>query len=121
MMLAGFTPLLSILILFQWHTKVKFYQLRANKSKLNATVVEYRYERIETKRNNYLYISYPYVRLDTNSSQLELVKLKYRGFPPLKKGATVQVFWMDQFVFLWNAYDRGLNHLLPGNWHFWKP
>ncbi len=109
------------LYLFQWKSKIEFLEIRKDKVKIKAKVIEYRKSEVPI-RNDFTKISYPYVELSTSQEHYDLVKLRHTSSwqKPFAVGQEVDVFFYADDLLYWNAYDYGYTKYLPSKWKFWR-
>ncbi len=108
-------------LIYLTHSKIQFIKQRSNSLKIKAEVVEYRREK-GPMRNNYTLLNYPYVKIDLNSGDYTVRKLRYAdsSSKPFKIGESVYVFWNENDLLYWNTFDRGLKKYLPEKWNFFN-
>ena len=109
--------LLILVILIFSNSKIKYIKLRNESKKINAEVVEYRKEKT-SMRNDYTLLNYPYVKLELDNEEYIIIKLKYANSAtkPFKIGEKISVFWYNNDLLFWHAYDKGLYKYLPSSW-----
>lgn len=103
-----------IILLFTIYNKVSYIKIRTNSKKVRATVIEYRKEK-SPSRNDYTLLNYPYVKIDLDTGEYIIQKLRYAdnySFPFII-GQQIHVFWDGDKLLYWNAYDRGIYKYLP--------
>lgn len=89
-----------------------FIKLRKNAQKQNATVVSFKKEKIQSLRNNFTKIEYPYIKLANEDAIVRLSNADSL-FKLYKINEKVEVFhhqdkWLD-----WHMYDKGLYRFIP--------
>ena len=111
--------LIAILFFMTYH-KIEFMKIRSTSKKISAVVIEYKKEK-GPMRNDYTPLNYPYVKLDSDNNNL-IVKLRYANnlFEPFDIDEKIAVFWHEDDLLYWDAYNRGLNKYLPEKWNFIK-
>lgn len=104
---------------FLTHTKIEFINIRTGSKKISAEVVEYNKEK-GAMRNDYTELDYPYVKIDLENEEYIIRKLKYANNwkKPFEIGQKIDVFWYENDLLYWNAYDNGINKYLPNKWNF---
>ena len=112
--------IMSIILVFLSKSKIDFIKARNSSEKILAEVVEYRKEKV-SMRNDYTKIEYPYVKIDLESDEYILRKLRYASNAKryFKKGEQVHVFWKGNDLLYWHTCDEGLQKYLPEKW-FWE-
>lgn len=113
--------IIMLILFILINSKIKFLKLRDNSKEIIAEVVEYRKER-NPIRNDYTRLNYPYVKIVTVENESIFVKLKYADNfkKSFKIGSKISVFWNENDLLYWNAFDKGLYKYLPSNWKFKK-
>ena len=111
---------LGLIVVIMIQSKINFIKSRNSSEKILAEVVEYRTEK-GPMRNDYSQMEYPYVRIDLESDEYILQKLRYannisRSF---KKGQQIHVFWNGNDLLYWDSYNKGFFKHLPEKW-FWQ-
>ncbi|WP_203258536.1 hypothetical protein [Hyunsoonleella ulvae] len=99
------------------NAKVKHIEIRSRATKIKAEVVEYRKEK-GPMRNDYTLLEYPYVRIDLDDEDYIIERLKYATSSGryFKIGQIIDVFWYDNYLLYWDAYDNGIYKYFPGSW-----
>ncbi|MNK30389.1 hypothetical protein D3C87_488060 [compost metagenome] len=110
-----------LFLLLMTNTKIQFVKARTLAKKISATVIEYRLEK-GPLRNDYTKLDYPYLKLDLPNTEDKEVKLHYANSlkKPFKIGEKIDVFWLENKLVYWNAYDNGFSKFLPKTWAFWR-
>jgi hypothetical protein len=114
-----------VFVFIKTKNKIDFLETREESAKIKAQVVEYRLEKEEQMRNDYVTRNYSYVKILTKGPDYGKVRrLRYDNiisiWPwPLKISHTIDVFWYAGELFYWDAMDRGIEGYLPDRWP-WK-
>tara|TARA_R110002167_G_scaffold351737_1_gene564356 strand:+ start:4658 stop:5020 length:363 start_codon:yes stop_codon:yes gene_type:complete len=110
-----------IIFLFLTNSKIEHRKLRNSSKKIHAEVAEYRREK-GPMRNDYTFLNYPYVRIETKKDEYILVKLSFanNANKPFYIGEKISVFWNNDYLLYWNAYENGLYKYLPESWKLIK-
>ena len=96
---------IAVFVLMHYASKADYHRRRARAQKLQATVIENRWEK-GPMRGDYTQLAYAYVELTDNPGR-GLIKLHYAssGGPKFSVGETVEVFWGDRGeLWYWYAY-----------------
>ena len=116
-----------VFICIKLEDKIDFLEMRARSEKIEAEVIDFRQEKKERMRNDYVINTYIYVKiLSEGPNQGKERRLQY-AYPlsglnlswPFKIGETIDVFWSGGELFYWNAMDKGVARYLPNKWP-WK-
>ena len=112
------------IFLYLTHTKIEFLEIRNEKKKIKAEVIEYRKEK-GLMRNDYSEMEYPYVKIDLeNEDEYEYSVRKLRYANSLNRsfhiGQKVNVFWYGSDLLYWDAYENGIYKYLPKRWNIFS-
>lgn len=113
--------ILIILFLLFTNSKIEHTRNRNNSRRIHAEVAEFRREK-GPKRNDFTLLEYPYVRIETKKDAYILVKLRYANNAnrPFYIGEKISVFWHNDYLLYWNAYENGIYKYLPETWKIIK-
>lgn len=105
---------MMLFLLIAIYSKNSFLKIRSKSKKISAEVAEYRKER-GSMRNDYTLFNYPFVRIEVGYQDFIIVKLNYANNwkNDFYIGEKVDVFWNEDKLLYWNAYDKGLYKYLP--------
>lgn len=113
--------ILLLALVYTIYNKIKYTKLRNNSKKIKATIFEYRKEK-GPFRNDFTLLNYPYVKIDLDNNEYIIQKLSYADnySSPFMIGEQVYVFWYEDKLLYWNAYDRGIYKYFPKKLLSWN-
>lgn len=102
-------------------SKISFIKKRAKALKIEAEVVEYRWER-SSMRNDNSKLNYPYVKITSEDGDYVIKKLHYANnwSKSFEIGQRIYVFWKDNKLLYWEAMDKGFMSIFPSRLDFWN-
>ncbi|UTW67042.1 hypothetical protein KFE94_02705 [bacterium SCSIO 12643] len=85
---------------------------------MRARVVEYRKEKVPI-RNDYTRMDYPFVVLLPDRDRI-IRKLRYANSwsKPFEIGEEIDVFFNENDLLYWDAYEQGIYKYMPDTWRF---
>ena len=109
-----FVFFLVIILVYLIYSKISFIKIRNGSKKISAVIAEYRKEK-GPMRNDYTLLNYPYVRIEVNYQDFILAKLNYADNwrHNFHIGEKIDVFWNEDKLLYWSAYDNGIYKYLP--------
>ena len=104
--------IILLIFIFQIIEKSRFLRKRNSSTKKNAKIIEFRKEKIQSLRNDYTKIYYPYISIN-NETELHRLSNANSWIKKYKINETIEVFnygdkWID-----WNTYNKGFYKLIP--------
>jgi hypothetical protein len=80
--------------------------------KISAKVVEYRKERAP-RRNYYILLNYPYVKINLENGEYIICKLRYANnlTKSFKIREKVDVFWTINDLLYWDAFNKRIYNI----------
>ena len=101
-----------MIFIFQIIEKSRFLKIRNSSTKRSAKIIEFRKEKIQSLRNDYTKIYYPYISIN-NETELHRLSNANSWEKKYKINETIEVFnygdkWID-----WNTYNKGFYKLIP--------
>ena len=104
--------IILLIFIFQIFEKSRFLKIRNSSTKTSAKIIEFRKEKIQSLRNDYTKIYYPYISIN-NETELHRLSNANSWGKKYKINETIEVFnygdkWID-----WNTYNKGFYKLIP--------
>ena len=114
-----FLLLAFMVIIYFWNKKVIFYRDREGKEKVIAEFVKYEWISEKVMRNENHTSSYPFVKINQGEESL-LFRLNFKNevAKSFRKGEKIEVFWCNNELLYWNAYEIGILKFFPRKWLF---
>ena len=111
-----------LVFLYCSHKKITFYKNRIGKKKIPAEFIEYKWITIQVSRNDYHTYQYPFVEIYEEGKSLGSFELNFKNFmsKEFMKGEKIDMFWDNNELLHWNAYDVGIMKYIPKKWPFSK-
>ena len=106
--------IIAVLFYF-WNKKQTFYKDRNGKKKIIGEFVKYESVTKQIMRNEYHTETYPFVKINKDSDDVGIFKLNFRNslMKEFKKGEKVELFWSNNELLYWKAYDIGIMKYIP--------
>lgn len=111
--------IIGVFIYF-WNKKISFYKDRNGKKKIIGEFVKYEHVTEQVLRNETETTIYPFVIINKGTEEAKVVKLNFTNAfgKSFKKGEKVELFWCNNKLLHWNAYEIGLLKFFPKKWFF---
>jgi len=102
-------------LIYLWHKKTTFYKSRVGKKMVIGEFVKYKMVTEKVLRNEYHTTEYPFVRICQGIDDVGIFKLNFNNFlaKKFKEGEKIELFWSNNKLFYWNAYDIGVMKYFP--------
>jgi len=116
--LAIFLIIIIAILAYLCNEKISFYKDRIGRKKIIGEFVKYEYVTVKVKRNEYNTSSYPFVKINESTDKDRIFKLNYNNLvtKEFRKGEEVELFWSNNELLYWNAYDVGIMKYFPKKW-----
>ena len=104
--------IILLIFIFQIIEKSRFLKIRNSSTKRSAKIIEFRKDKIQSLRNDYTQIYYPYISIN---NEIELHRLSNANSwgQKYKINETIEVFNYDDKWIDWNTYKTGFYKLIP--------
>ena len=109
--------IIGVFIYF-WNKKVTFYKDRNGKKKIVGEFVKYESVTVKVLRNEYHTSIYPFVKINQGTEGVGTYKLNFQNelAKSFKKGEEIELFWCDNELLYWKAFDVGIMKYFPKKW-----
>ncbi|PWG04033.1 hypothetical protein [Polaribacter aquimarinus] len=103
-----------------WNKKVIFYKDRNGKEKIIGEFIKYESVTEKVLRNENHTSFYPFVKINLENGESGVFKLNFRNQlgKSFNKGEKIELFWCNNELLYWKAYEVGILKYLPKKWLF---
>ncbi len=107
-------------LFYFWNKKVTFYNDRNGKKKIIGEFIKYEFVTRKVMRNEYHTSIYPFVKINLENGESGTFKLNFNNelAKSFKKGEKIELFWCNNELLYWKAYEVGILKYLPKKWIF---
>ena len=112
--------IITAIFVYFWNEKIAFYNDRDGRKKIIGEFVKYESVTVKVRRNHSSTSTFPFVTLDNSTDADRIFKLNFQNsvMKEFKKGEKVELFWSNNELLYWNAYNIGIMKYFPKSWFF---
>ena len=97
--------IILLIFIFQIIEKSRFLKIRNSSPKRSAKIIEFKKEKIQSLRNDYTQIYYPYISIN-NETEIHRLSNANSWGKKYKINETIEVFNYDDKWIDWNTYNK---------------
>ncbi|MFK8059881.1 MAG: hypothetical protein AB8B78_07300 [Polaribacter sp.] len=119
-MLKVITLIIVGIFIYFWNKKITFYKNRNGKEKVVGEFLKYKSVTEKVLRNEYHTSIYPFVKINQGTENVGIFRLNFKNKlrKSFRKGEKIELFWCNNQLLYWNAYEIGILKFIPKKWLF---
>lgn len=109
-----------VVLFYFWNKKITFYKDRNGKKIIVGEFVKYEFVTEKVLRNESHTSRYPFVKINQGTEGVGIYKLNFQNelAKSFRKGEKIELFWCNNKLLYWNAFDIGIMKYFPKKWLF---